>query len=71
MVLKTNYHTMIRLLPILVICLLSGKANDSYQRTQFKIKTVQTKTEEVNQKIDDITLQIDSLGFLKPNIESL
>jgi len=57
-----------KILPILAICLLSGKANDSYNRTQLKIKTVQSKIDQVNQKLEDITLRIDSLGFLKTYI---
>lgn len=54
-------------LPILVFIFFSGKANDTYNRTHVKIKTVQNKIDAVNQKIDAITLRIDSLGFLKPN----
>lgn len=58
---------MMKLIPILTILLLSGKTNDTYQRTQLKIEKVQTKIEEVNHKIETITIQIDSLGFLKTN----
>ena len=60
-----------RMLPILILFFYSGKANDSYLRTQTKIKTVQTKIYQVNKKIEAITVQIDSLGFTKTKIESL
>lgn len=53
------------ILPLVFLLFFSGKASDTYNRTQKKIKNVQNKIDEVNQKIEDITLQIDSSGFIK------
>ena len=49
----------------LLFLLNSGKATDKYIKTQNQIKRVETKIIEVNKKINEISIIVDSLGFVK------
>lgn len=53
------------LLIALVIFVSSGKATDKYIKTQNQIKRVESKIIEVKHKIDEISIIVDSLGFVK------
>ncbi len=53
------------LLIALVIFGNSGKATDKYIKTQNQIKRVESKIIEVKHKIDEISIIVDSLGFVK------
>lgn len=55
-----------RIICIFVLMLfISGKTDDSYNRTQVKIKVVEKKIIDINKRLDAITLNIDSLANLK------
>ena len=50
---------------VLVIFGNSEKTTDKYIKTQNQIKRVESKIIEVNHKINEISIIVDSLGFVK------